>query len=86
MLPPSDWGSHTAERKGGTSVKTASLHRPFDNPTNAVREHGRYGGQGKAAGAATLAALLSEISRIIGEGALSSLYVGARLPITMDSR
>jgi hypothetical protein len=53
---------------------------------NACPKFASYGGQGKAAGAATLAALLSEISRIIGEGALSSLYVGARLPITMDSR
>jgi hypothetical protein len=39
---------------------SASLHCGFDNPTDAVRENGTYGGQGTAAWRGGLAALLSE--------------------------
>ena len=38
-------------------------HRPFDNPHNAVQEHGTYGGQGKAVGCVPPTALLFEESR-----------------------
>jgi hypothetical protein len=35
------------------SVKIASLHCRFDNPTMTVQENGTYGGQGKAVGRIT---------------------------------
>ena len=49
MLPWSDWIVPAAGTDAmGTKVKPASLHRPFDNPHDAVQESGTYGGQGKA--------------------------------------
>src|SRR6516162_6436846 len=47
MLPWSDWVVPSA-RKTGDEGEGASLHRPFDNPHDAVREHGTYGDEGKA--------------------------------------
>src|SRR6516164_5156625 len=41
MLPWSNWVASSAL---GTKVKPASLHRPFDNPHDAVQESGTYGG------------------------------------------
>ena len=43
----------------------ASLHRWFDNPTNAVQENGTYGGQGKAVGCAPPTALLFVVPRTL---------------------
>src|SRR6516162_4782507 len=50
MLPWSDLGRPLTlrNRRDGDEGEAASLHRPFDNPHDAVREHGTYGGQGKA--------------------------------------
>jgi hypothetical protein len=85
ILPLSNCASENVDE---VNASRTLLHPGrFDSPHDAVQENGAYGDEGKAVrrrGAPT--ALLSEISRIVGEGALSLLYVGARLPITMDCR
>jgi len=60
MLPWSDLGRPLTlrNRRDGDEGEAASLHRPFDNPHDAVREHGTYGGQGKAVGCLPPTALL----------------------------
>src|SRR6516164_3322758 len=62
MLPWSDLGRPLTlrNRRDGDEGEAASLHRPFDNPHDAVREHGTYGGQGKAVGCVPPTALLFE--------------------------
>jgi len=49
MLPWSNWIVPAARgTDDGDEGEAASLHRPFDNPHDAVWEHGTYGGHGKA--------------------------------------
>jgi hypothetical protein len=43
MLPWSDWVVPSARKTGDEGE--AHLHRPFDNPHDAVREIGTYGGR-----------------------------------------
>ena len=75
ILSWSDWVVPAVRnrRDGDEGEDHPPLHRPFDNPHDAVREHGTYGGQGKAVGCLPPTALLFGALRTSGQGATGLL-------------